>query len=355
MADSVNNIRINIQGKDNSGTMFEGLEKNLRSLKSQFGRRGIFGELGELLVGGGIVGGITLLAEHIKKASEHSLELRKNMEAGQTGVGDFISELARSVPVLGQIVSMWDALREAIFTSGEELRKQRIESQQEDNRGIRQKLQETRDKDRIKTFQGIETAGKAAGESRLLIGLDPDAQKQMQALLDRSHAMDIANEMTRQVQTLAPEQQPVARAAIDQIKAAAEEKYQDALWQVTIKQREDRDKKQAEDQKARGEAESERLKEVERGMKERRRDEQERTKEKLRAEDELRKNTARPTGIFTDTGAGALTGVSERAARGDDPALRSLQKQESYQDRMAKSLDRIAAAVTGGGTAQPIL
>lgn len=85
-------------------------ERQLKKVKSQFGKGSFLGGTTELLRGGGAVAGVTLLARTIDQAAERATELTRQFGQGEISAGQMTGELIRSVPVLGDMTKMWDSI-----------------------------------------------------------------------------------------------------------------------------------------------------------------------------------------------------------------------------------------------------
>src|SRR5687768_13054199 len=92
----------------------------LKRLKGQFGEESALGNIGKLLTGAGAVAGITLIGRALSDASAKAVELKDAFNAGTIGAGELADQLARSVPILGQLYTAGRNLRE-LFTGEQAL------------------------------------------------------------------------------------------------------------------------------------------------------------------------------------------------------------------------------------------
>lgn len=104
----------------------EGFEKKL---KDMFGPRSLLKDAAEIALGGGAVAGVTFAAQAIGNAADKIAELNAEFDSGQLSAAEYAGEIARSIPVLGQMVTMFDKIGGAITGSGAELAKLTAENE----------------------------------------------------------------------------------------------------------------------------------------------------------------------------------------------------------------------------------
>ena len=102
-------------GLSRAAARIEGFEKKL---KNMFGPRSLLKDAAEIALGGGAVAGVTFAAQAIGDAATKIAELNAEFDKGQLSAGEFAGEIARSIPVLGQMVTMFDQIGAAITGSG---------------------------------------------------------------------------------------------------------------------------------------------------------------------------------------------------------------------------------------------
>src|SRR4051812_5224321 len=115
-------LKIRVSGEDaGASATFARLGKNishsLEEIKGAVGRGSTFKELGELLVGGGAAIGVTYLARDLKEAADHGLELVNAMKEGKATVGDTVGEIAKSLPIAGEVAQAFRSIGE-LFMEG---------------------------------------------------------------------------------------------------------------------------------------------------------------------------------------------------------------------------------------------
>lgn len=111
-------------GLDRATARFEAFEKRL---KGGFGSRGPLADAFDIAVGGGAVAGVTMAAKVITEAADGMDELVRKFQDGEIGVKEFAGEIARSVPVLGSMVKMFDSIVGAVTGTTRETK--RLEEQ----------------------------------------------------------------------------------------------------------------------------------------------------------------------------------------------------------------------------------
>jgi hypothetical protein len=84
-----------------SGAGKSGGEKMLASIKEQLGKRSELGETFELLMGGGVVGGASLVGESIGGAFEKINSLNAEMREGKISGQEYFNQFASAIPVFG--------------------------------------------------------------------------------------------------------------------------------------------------------------------------------------------------------------------------------------------------------------
>lgn len=104
----------------------EGFEKKL---KDMFGPRSLLKDAAEIALGGGAVAGVTFAAQAIGDAADKVAALNAEFDSGQLSASEYAGEIARSIPVLGQMVTMFDKIGAAITGSGAELAKLTAENE----------------------------------------------------------------------------------------------------------------------------------------------------------------------------------------------------------------------------------
>jgi hypothetical protein len=87
----------------------------LESLKNAFGGRSDLKDVTEILVGGGAVAGLSLAGRVLNDMTGKAIELRDAFSDGSKSAGEVADELIRSLPVLGNIFSAGQNIRE-LFT-----------------------------------------------------------------------------------------------------------------------------------------------------------------------------------------------------------------------------------------------
>ena len=123
MADTVKNVKIRVQGKADAG-IFSDVKKQLDETKKTFGRRGLFGELTQIAVGGGAIAGVTFAVRQVDMLAAGAAKLADELRRGVRPVSEIADEFARTIPILGSIYSAGQSIRE-VFT-GERVEIERI-------------------------------------------------------------------------------------------------------------------------------------------------------------------------------------------------------------------------------------
>ena len=99
------------------------LESFEGQIKGIFGPRSLLKDAAEIALGGGAVAGVTFAAQAVGDAAKKIAELNAEFNNGQLSAAEYTGELARSIPVLGQLVTMFDQIGAAITGQGAELAK----------------------------------------------------------------------------------------------------------------------------------------------------------------------------------------------------------------------------------------
>lgn len=129
MADTTKKrVEVEIGARDNTRGAFASLEGRLDAVKRKFGRRGLFGDLGELLVGGGALGGVSYLFNTLATGVNGITEAVAGLKDGTKQASDVLRSAIGAVPVLGTFVgSLTDLTLELFRESTVELNKARQE------------------------------------------------------------------------------------------------------------------------------------------------------------------------------------------------------------------------------------
>lgn len=80
------------------------------SLKKSFGGESGFGKLGGLLAGGGLVGGVTLLARALTNLSDQMHQANVEVAEGNLTTREWLGQILRAIPVLGDFIKLFDSL-----------------------------------------------------------------------------------------------------------------------------------------------------------------------------------------------------------------------------------------------------
>lgn len=107
-------------GLERATSRFEAFEKKLKGVA---GSRGPLADAFDIAVGGGAVAGMTMAANVIGEAAKKLNELNAEFANGQMSVKEYAGEIARSLPVIGTMVKMWDEVKGAITGSAAALAK----------------------------------------------------------------------------------------------------------------------------------------------------------------------------------------------------------------------------------------
>lgn len=99
------------------------LESFEGQIKGIFGPRSLLKDAAEIALGGGAVAGVTFAAQAVGDAAKKIAELNAQFNDGQLSAAEYTGEIARSIPVLGQMVTMFDEIGAAITGQGAELAK----------------------------------------------------------------------------------------------------------------------------------------------------------------------------------------------------------------------------------------
>ncbi len=91
-----------------------GAESFLRGIREKAGRRSVLNESLELLAGGGVAAGIGLAAHTFADFTDKIEKFSDEARNGRVSASELTGEIARSVPVLGDMVKGFDSLREAL-------------------------------------------------------------------------------------------------------------------------------------------------------------------------------------------------------------------------------------------------
>jgi hypothetical protein len=100
-------------------------------LKAKFGRRSILGETGELLAGGGVVAGFSMLGNVLSDATAKAVELKDALKDSDKNAADIIDEFAKGLPIIGGFYRTGSNIRElftgekaAVREANEEIKRQ---------------------------------------------------------------------------------------------------------------------------------------------------------------------------------------------------------------------------------------
>lgn len=89
-------------------------ESQIKKLRESFGKKSLAGELFHIAQGGGAVAAITEGTKAVEEMANKVADFRKQMALGETSTRDMVEGLVKSIPVLGGMVTAWQAVGEAI-------------------------------------------------------------------------------------------------------------------------------------------------------------------------------------------------------------------------------------------------
>lgn len=210
----------------------EELGKKVRATSAQSGR-GFFGGANELnkslklLVGGGALAGATVLARKVGEAADKAWEMKRAFDAGEISAGELAGEITRTIPLLGDVVRMWDSI-----LHGQEMAEI---AQQKANAATADKLNQMA----LERAEQAKLVGLKGDERALLeeqIKLEKDIAKIRDASFGpRSHAVNVAAALAEKAARQLAElnkmeivsREPRQRqAAIDQMAASLKEEFE---------------------------------------------------------------------------------------------------------------------------------
>lgn len=122
MAIGRRDVEIILRARDEASRVFPGIERGLDSLKTKFGRGSVFQESFELLKGAGAVAGVALAANMLKNVAAEAEQVVTKFRMGETSARDVSFELAKSVPILGSLVSSGQSFVEILTGAGAKAR-----------------------------------------------------------------------------------------------------------------------------------------------------------------------------------------------------------------------------------------
>ncbi|HQY89236.1 MAG TPA: hypothetical protein PK402_11300, partial [Tepidisphaeraceae bacterium] len=105
------------------GNDLDTMKQKLSSLDSQFGESSNFGKMMKIMQGGGAAAGLNMAGRVLEDVTGKAIELRDALDAGEITAGEMADELARSVPILGNIYSAGANIHELITGAQAELRR----------------------------------------------------------------------------------------------------------------------------------------------------------------------------------------------------------------------------------------
>jgi hypothetical protein len=151
----------------------ERIEKSLKKMKQATGRRSAIGEISEVLQGAGAVAGIALVSEALEKATGKAAELVDEYRKGEMAGGDVAYSIARSLPIIGQMIKACENVHEII--TGEHAAQEKINAEIEYGNELyatRTKLDKSNEDSNIAAEAKMGAASNRLREANAQPGLD---------------------------------------------------------------------------------------------------------------------------------------------------------------------------------------
>lgn len=249
MADTTKKkVEIEIGARDDSRGAFRSLEDRLNSVKRQFGRRGLFGDLGEILTGGGIVAGVTFLGRELSSVVKTANELTSAFATGAISAGELTERIAGSIPVLGEFWQLGRNIQDAMSGAAIEAAKLVVETKRalEASRLPRQAVRGAR-----ASIDSVDSFADALAEDAFLLGARPDEVPLLSVQARKSTLLKkIIEESDRNL--LRAGDNEVARNAVLEARRQSIEKLQESYekYAVRLKQVNEAEKQRARDEAA---------------------------------------------------------------------------------------------------------
>lgn len=105
-------LEIKVSGRDDgtAGKTVDSLADKLKRLKGAVGEESAFGGIFKIAAGVGAVAGLTQATRTLATAAEHAADLKEQFDKGDISAGKMFGEIAKSIPVLGDVVRAGTAI-----------------------------------------------------------------------------------------------------------------------------------------------------------------------------------------------------------------------------------------------------
>jgi hypothetical protein len=107
-------LDIEINATDKASSVFAKVGENLKKLKSATGEESALGNFAKIAAGTGAVAGLALAGRLINQFADKAKELRQEFNEGSKSAGQVGEELAKSIPVYGEIIAAGRTFRSLI-------------------------------------------------------------------------------------------------------------------------------------------------------------------------------------------------------------------------------------------------